>query len=193
MMYGINNMKDDKVIVISDVSQVEENLNKIYKSIELTKAVVFDQLKKLNSIEAFKTIKFDEIAIDPFIHDRHINFIEMLNQSFSDIVVFKGVEYLLKKYKGKTFTLNTGASHGSDIVSDDKSVVAECFFVVSVFNNQKIKKDSEKLMENGKNVNKYIFFYSHRDEKDKLVEYVKGMSDINYLRLKNDLGAFEEL
>ena len=88
----------------------------------------------------------------------------------SDIVVFKGVEYLLSidKYKGNEFTIKAGAVNGIDIESE--TVVAECFSVVSVFNNQKIKKDSDKLLEKGKDKDKYFFFYTYTDDDMKRIE-----------------------
>ena len=182
---------------ISSISDAQARIEAIYKSIELTKGNLLECLQNNNSIEALKKIKFEKIAIDPLKteeKDNIINFIEMLNQSFSDIVVFRGVEYLLSldKYKGNEFKINAGAINGIDIESG--TVVAECFSVVSVFNNRKIKMDSDKLLEKGKNKDKYIFFYSKNDKKEEIEEFIKtheAYKDITYKRLSKDLKTFE--
>ena len=188
----MNEMKD-KDIIISSISDAQGYIDEIYKSIELTKGKLLKCLQNDNSIEAFKDIKFKEIATDP-LNQKEINFIEMLNQSFSDIVVFRGVEYLLSldKYKGNVFKIKAGAVNGIDIESD--TVVAECFSVVSVFNNQKIKKDSDKLLKKGSDKDKYIFFYTDKDKKEEIEEFIKtheAYKDITYKSLSKDLTTFE--
>ena len=188
----------DKISKISNIAVVQERLDAIYTSIERTKVQLLECLQNNNSIDALKKIKFEKIATDPLKpeeKDNKINFIEMLNQSFSDIVVFRGVEYLLSldKYKGNEFKINAGAVNGIDIESE--TVVAECFSVVSVFNNQKIKKDSDKLLKKGKDKDKFIFFYSDSDnEEKKIEEFIKtneAYKDITYKRLSKDLKTFE--
>ena len=183
---------------ISSVAKAQAHIDDIYKSIELTKGKLLESLQNNNSVEALKKIKFEKIAIDPLKpeeKDNNINFIEMLNQSFSDIVVFRGVEYLfsLDKYKGNVFKINAGAVNGFDIES--KTVVAECFSVLSVFNNQKIKKDSDKLLKKGKGKDKFIFFYSEADDDmKKIEEFIKtheAYKDITYKSLSKDLTTFE--
>ena len=187
-----DDLREEKDLAISDISEVQERINNVYECMELTRNALFDELKKDSVVDAFKDIKFGKIATDPLDNKVHINFIEFLNQSFSDIVVLKGVEYLLNRYKGKTFYINPGPLNGFDIESD--TVIAECFSVVSAFNNQKIKSDSDKLMNKGKDKDKYIFFYSHNvEEDDRLNEFIPDYPEIKYMRLNGDLNKFEEI
>ena len=189
-----NDLSDGKILTISDISEVQERLDNVYTSMELTRSALLNELKKDSALEALKVIKFGKIATDPLYNGVHINYIEMLNQSFSDIVVLKGVEYLMNKYKGMAFDINLGALNGPDILSDDRTVIAECFSVVSTFNNQKIKTDSDKLMKEDKGKDKYIFFYSHNDkEKGRLKDFIGNYSEIKYMRLNCDLTVIEEI
>lgn len=187
-----NDLREGKGLTISDISEVQERIDDVYASMELTRDALLNELMNNSAVETFKEIKFGKIAKDPF-REVNINFIEMLNQSFSDIVVLKGVEYLMNKYKGMAFDINLGALNGPDILSDDGSVIAECFSVVSAFNNQKIKMDSDKLMKENKGKVKYIFFFAKEDKKDRLNDLIVKYPRIKYMRLNNDLTEYEEL
>lgn len=187
-----NDLREGKGLAISDISEVQKRIDDVYASMELTRDALLNELMNNSAVETFKEIKFGKIAKDPF-RKVNINFIEMLNQSFSDIVVLKGVEYLMNKYKGMAFDINLGALNGPDILSDDGSVIAECFSVVSVFNNQKIKMDSDKLMKENKGKVKYIFFFAKEDKEDRLNDLIVKYPRIKYMRLNNDLTEYEEL
>ena len=187
-----NDLRDGKGLTISDISEVQERIDNVYASMELTRDALLNELMNNSAVEAFKEIKFGKIAIDPF-REVNINFIEMLNQSFSNTVVLKGVEHLMNKYKGMAFDINLGALNGPDILSDDRTVIAECFSVVSAFNNQKIKTDSDKLMKEDKGKEKYIFFFAEEDKKDRLNHFIVKYPRIKYMRLNNDLTEYEEL
>lgn len=67
--------------------------------------------------------------------------------------------------------------------------------MVSVFNNQKIRKDSDKLLEKGRDKDKYIFFYTDTEnDKKKIEEFIKtheAYKDITYKSLSKDLTTFE--
>ena len=108
----------------------------------------------------------------------------MLNQAYSDIVVLNAVEDLMSRYEGKAFELNMGALTGFDIVSTDKKVVAECFATITAFNNQKIKKDSEKLMQLDDDVERYIYFYSREDSQDRIASFIEKYGCIKYIRIE---------
>lgn len=136
----------------------------------------------MDAKEALAALKFDKTVPDPLSNP--INFIEMLNQAYSDFVVLKTVEDLMDRYPDKAFELHMGALTGFDIVSTDKEVVAECFATVTAFNNQKIKKDSEKLMQLEEKVEKYIYFYSREDTDEKLRVFYKKYPQITYSRIK---------
>ena len=134
------------MIRIENRKQVQELIRNVKKNIEVTQLTIKQILDDDEPINSFMRIKFDKIAFDP-VTGEEINFIEMLNQAYSDLVVLQAIDDLLKEYPDKVFEINMGSHNGLDICSTDGEVVAECFAVDSVLNNQKIKKDSEKLMK----------------------------------------------
>lgn len=75
-----------------------------------------------------------------------------------------------------------GALSGYDICSTDKEIVAECFAAVTAFNNQKIKKDAEKLMQLGKGIRKYLYFYSREDAVEKIAAFMGKYPEITVVR-----------
>ncbi len=81
----------------------------------------------------------------------------MLNQAYSDLVVLKATEDLLLEHPSKKFLLYMGALNGFDICSTFNEVIAECFAVVLALNNQKIKKNSDKLIKPPDCIKKYIY------------------------------------
>ena len=56
--------------------------------------------------------------------------------------------------------LNLGTSPGPDIISKDGAVVAEVFAATSPFRNDKLKKDSNRVIGFKESVHKYVFYYS---------------------------------
>ncbi len=170
-------------MILSNKMQTKKLIETITKNHERTKEGVKKILTKMDAKEALAALKFDKTVPDP-LSGTPINFIEMLNQAYSDFVVLKTVEDLMDRYPDKAFELHMGALTGFDIVSTDKEVVAECFATVTAFNNQKIKKDSEKLMQLEEKVEKYIYFYSREDTDEKLRVFYKKYPQITYSRIK---------
>lgn len=66
-----------------------------------------------------------------------------------------------------------------------RMVVAECFATVTAFNNQKIKKDSGKLMQLSDDVDRYIYFYSKDDSKDKIAAFTENYEKITFIRVES--------
>lgn len=170
-------------MILSDKIQTRKLIEIIESNIEKTRNQIVDILNENDSKYALANLKFDKTALDP-LSGEPINFIEMLNQAYSDLVVLNAVEDLMCRYEGKIFELNMGALTGFDIVSIDKKVVAECFATVTAFNNQKIKKDSEKLMQLGDDVERYIYFYSREDSQDRIASFIEKYECIKYIRIK---------
>lgn len=177
--WGISQRRD---MIIYNCNQIRELISGIKKNIELTSHELSSVLQK-NPIESLARLKFDKIAMDP-LNGEKINFIEMLNQAYSDLVVLYAAEELIKQYPGKSFELSMGALNGFDISSTDGMVIAECFAVVSVFNNQKMEKDSQKLMQETDLVDKYIFYYSREDTDSAVKRITEKYSEIHYKRIE---------
>lgn len=171
-------------MIISDRMQVRKLIEEVNRNIERTKETVCNLLLEQKPIEGLASLKFDKTSFDP-LSGEPLNFIEMLNQSFSDLVVLKAVEDLLLRYPGKEFELNMGALTGYDIYSVDNEVIAECFATVTAFNNQKIKKDSEKLTQAEKNAKKYVYFYSREDSPERIATFAEKYPEITYIRFND--------
>lgn len=170
-------------MIVSTVQEIKKLIQDVEANIGKTRTKVMNTISEYEPKEAFAKLKFDKIASDP-LSGESINFIEMLNQAYSDFVVLMAVEDLLKKYPEKSFELHTGALAGYDIISTDRTVAVECFATVSAFNNQKIKKDSEKLLLLGDDIDKYVYFYSKEDLQDKINTFKEKYENIEYIRIE---------
>lgn len=169
-------------MIIDSKNQILELRSKIYESAKKTYSRIAQDITNVSPIELFADIKFNKFGLDP-INGTPLNFIEQLNQMFSDLVVLYAVEELLLKYPDKIFEVAFGAKTGFDIQSTDKTVVAECFTVTSVGSNSKLRQDAKKLMKLPVEVVKYIYFYSQNDTEEKLKKIYGGFSDIMFKRI----------
>lgn len=131
--------------------------------------------------ESILSIKFDKTVWDP-ITGQPSNFIEMINQYYSNMVVAIAAERIIELFPEQRLQLNTGAKTGFDIVSLDNTIACECFSVVKVTSNQKMKKDSEKLL-NADSQYRFIFFYSREDTTASVERITKKYPDIRYYRV----------
>lgn len=169
-------------MVIRTVEEVE----KIREVIRYNADVVFEQLKaKSENIEAvsfLKYIKFERVGLDP-VEGTELNFIEQLNQTFSDLVVLEGVRHLLLEYPEKEWKLNLGSASGFDIESVDGEVVAECFAATVSTSNRKLDKDCLKLMDKATGQKKYICFYTHYDSDEKIQRIFNKYPEITFIRV----------
>lgn len=170
-------------MIVSKRVEVQELIHIVKANIEKSKDAVEGVLKKKNSLDALAILKFDKIAYDP-LDGKPKNFIEVMNQAYSDLVVLYAVENLLEKYPDKQFELHMGALNGTDVESIDGSVIAECFATVTAFNNRKLQKDCEKLKEYDAAIDRYIFFYSREDTEEKIESYAQKNREITFVRIK---------
>ena len=173
-------------MIIESKSQIAELRSKIYANANKTYDSIVQTIEAESPLKLFADIKFNKFGVDP-IKGTPLNFIEQLNQMFSDLVVLYAVEELLSKYPDKTFEVNFGAKAGFDIQSTDGKVVAECFAATNVDNNSKLSKDAKKLMKLPKAVEKYIFFYSQNDSEEKLSRRYATFTEITFRRVEKIL------
>lgn len=171
-------------MIIESKIQIRELCSKIYENAGKTYNRMKRDMASDSFFELFEDIKFNKFGYDP-IKGTPLNFIEQLNQIFSDIVVLYGVEELLSKYPDKTFEVNFGAKAGFDIQSTDRKVVAECFAVTRVSSNSKLRQDAKKLMKLPADIEKYIFFYSQNDTDERLKITYGTLPEIFFNRMKN--------
>lgn len=112
-----------KQLLISNIQQVETYRNKI---IDITDNRVKGLLQGCEGIELLKQIKFNQSGYDP-LFDEPLNFIEMTNQIFTYLVCLQAAERLLKQQPTHKFYVNFGTEAGYDVVSEDESIICECF------------------------------------------------------------------
>ena len=168
-----------------DVKTIEE-IEYLKKTILINAEKTFEQLKteakSLPAMTFLAEIKFDKVGIDP-LEGTELNFIEQINQTFSNLVVLEGASRLLQLYPNTTLKLNFGPASGFDIESADGEVVAECFAVTTATSNRKIEKDCSKLMSKAHDEQKYIYFYSRSDSDEKLQRIMDKYPEITFTRI----------
>ena len=172
-------------MLIETKDKILELRSKIYENAETTYGRIKQSVTLDSPFGLFSDIKFNKFGLDP-IKGTPLNFIEQLNQMFSDLVVLYAVEEMLSKYPDKTFEVNFGAHAGFDIQSADGKVVAECFAVTSVGSNNKLREDAKKLMQFHADVEKYIYFYSHNDMDEKVKNAYQLFPEITFIRVEKE-------
>ncbi|CSC91269.1 Uncharacterised protein [Vibrio cholerae] len=136
------------------------------EEIAVLKQLVMDSIDK--SVEQIRTerdayglfskMKFGGVGVDPLDSERELNVIEPINQSFTYLASFNAMEVLFKYHSELApYTLNLGTASGSDIESHCGTLAAEVFASVTPNNNQKLKKDIDKVAATDAQL-KYVFF-----------------------------------
>lgn len=169
-------------MVIETVEEIEHLEEKILSNADTAYAQLKAKIQNLTAIAFLTEVKFDKIGSDP-LEGTDLNFIEQLNQMFSDLVILEGARQLLRLYPGKTLKLSLGPTSGFDIESVDGEVVAECFAVTTAANNQKLQKDCSKLVSKSTGKQKHIFFYSRNDSEEKLQRIYDKYPEIIFKRI----------
>ena len=169
-------------MIIESKDKISELRSKIYDHALETYNRIKQDIDNNSPWDLFADIKFNKFGVDP-IEGTPLNFIEQLNQMFSDLVVLYAVEELLDKYPDKQFEVNFGAKAGFDIRSTDNKVVAECFAVTGVDSNGKLRADAKKLMKLPADVEKYIFFYSRNDSEEIVEKRYESFPEIIFKRI----------
>ena len=94
-------------MVIRTVEEIEQLKEKILSNADTT----YEQLKvralDLSAIAFLAEVKFDKTGLDP-LKGTELNFIEQLNQMFSDLVVLEGANQLLRLNPGRELKLRFG-------------------------------------------------------------------------------------
>lgn len=169
------------------VKTVEEivNLKKVIQdNANHTHEYIKEKLQSLSATTFLEELKFDKLGVDP-LKGTDLNFIEQLNQMFSDLVVLEGACQLLQQYPEKELILNLGPSSGFDIESMDGEIVAECFAVTTATSNRKLEKDCQKLLSKAAGKKKYIYFYTRNDSEEKLRRIYDKYPEIVFARIAN--------
>ena len=170
-------------MVIRTVKEIESLKETILINAQKTVGQLSMKIVSLPVMSFLTEVKFDAVGIDP-LKGTELNFIEQLNQMFSDLVVLEGARRLLRLYPEKELRLNLGPSSGFDIESIDDEIVAECFAVTTATSNRKLEKDCSKLMSKAPGKQKYIYFYSRNDAEEKLQRIYDKYPEIIFTRIQ---------
>ncbi len=169
-------------MVIKTVEEIEHYKRVVFNNANETRERLKEKIGLLSAMEFLQELKFDRVGVDP-LKGTELNFIEQLNQMFSDLVVLEGARQLSGRYPEKEWKLNLGPSSGFDIESIDGEIAAECFAVTTATSNRKLEKDCTKLMSKAPAKKKYIYFYARNDAEEKLLRIYEKYPEITYIRI----------
>ena len=107
-----------------------------------------------------KALRFELVGHDPLTGER-LNLVEQLNQTFTILVTLRAIERLIELHpEAGGFRLALGTSSGRDIESvAPNCVAAEVFSATRSNSNQKLKKDTARLVTDP-SAHRYVFFTS---------------------------------
>lgn len=149
-------------LICSGFSAIESNLRRIKTKLEASREKLLSLINK-DAFDIFYSIKFEKIGLDPLGSGfKSENLIEQINQTFTSIVTFLGIRYLMNIYGEQIYFLNVQTSGGFDMHNKDRTIIAEVFASVSSKNNKKLKTEIAKLL-NEDSPAKYIFYYTHEN------------------------------
>ena len=171
-------------MVIRTAEEIENLKETILINAQKTVGQLSTKIASLPAMDFLAEVKFDGVGIDP-LKGTELNFVEQLNQMFSDLVALEGARRLLCLYPEKELRLNLGPSSGFDIESIDGEIAAECFAVTTATSNRKLEKDCSKLMSKAPAKQKYIYFYSRNDAEEKLQRIYDKYPEIVFARVAN--------
>ena len=147
-------------MIITSAGEIDESKSLILQAAKLAQDSLSHQSN--DPLSWMRDIKFSQIGFHPETH-KPLNLIEQVNQTFTDLVALEATRTLLLRHPGaEGFHLAPGAyAHKPfDIVSVKSGLVgAECFATVDLKNNNKLKKDLEKL-KGASEQHRYVFFSS---------------------------------
>lgn len=147
-----------KSFTVNDIKELEQLERKLFESIDKTLLQIRSDVTSNSSQKLFSKMKFGGIGFDPLDSKRELNIVEQINQSFTYLASFYALEVLFKQHpKLAPFRLNLGTAPGSDIESECGGLAAEVFAAVAPTNNQKLKKDINKVLETNAKL-KFVFF-----------------------------------
>lgn len=147
-----------KSFVVNNIKELEQLEQKLYESMDKTLSQISSEIDANTSQALFAKMKFGGIGFDPLNSNRELNIIEQINQSFTYLASFYALEVLFTEYSELApFRLNLGTAPGSDIESECGELAAEVFASVTPTNNQKLRKDIDKVLETEARL-KFVFF-----------------------------------
>jgi len=150
-----------KTAIVQTGTEVEELLARISDSANRTRERLSRLLaEEADGLRVLANLKFLPGGCDPLVHDRPLNLIEQVNQTFTYQASLRAAAWLLDKHpEHAPLRLNLGTSAGPDIASEDGQLLAEVFAAVDPRNNRKLFKDLERLRLSSARF-RYVFYLS---------------------------------
>jgi len=153
---------EEEVLVRIEIRTLEELRTSREHVVRAAEAAA-EKIKSLDvgGLSFMEVLRFARIGVHPKDGETPLNLVEQLNQTFTYLVSFAAVDQLFKlKLADGGYHLNLGTSSGPDISSVAEGVVAaEVFTAVDPKNNQKLKKDIEKVGQTEAK-HRFVFYYS---------------------------------
>lgn len=147
-----------KILTVYSIAGLKDLENKVLESMNKSATQIVSEISTTDPQSLFSKMKFGGIGYDPLDPDRELNLIEQINQSFTYLASFYALEVLFSSHLDLApFKLNLGTAPGSDIESECGQLAAEVFASVTPTNNQKLKKDVDKVSKTDASF-KYAFF-----------------------------------
>jgi hypothetical protein len=148
-------------IDILSLDEVEPLVARVKRAADLAVRRARDLLAaETDSLVILRQFKFAQLGRHP-LDDMDLNLIEQVNQTWTFLVTLRALPFLFGRHPdAEGFRLYLGTEGGTDIVSIKPDVVAaEAFAAVRPRNNQKLKKDIDKLARECPNARaRYVFF-----------------------------------
>jgi hypothetical protein len=171
----------NKSVVIHSLDDLTAYKEKILSNLKRSTNQLQLILNNNDPLDVFKILKFTKCATEPLTSESE-NLIEVINQSMTYIISIMAVEYLYRVYNN-TFIINFGNVSGYDIISEDKSIVCECFAATSYTSNHKLVSDMKRLSESSA-AHKYEFFYDKEFTDKRRQHYKEKYPDIEIVKFK---------
>lgn len=145
---------------VRNSQEVDEQLQVIYSN--AAKSYQWVKEHTASPFDFFHSLKFDPVGFHP-VGGHALNVIEQVNQTATYVVALKAAKLLFDFHPEVSgFVVAPGAhkSHDLDIMSEEEQFIGcETFAAVHPSNNQKLKKDMDKLASRTDRY-RYVFFSS---------------------------------
>jgi hypothetical protein len=163
----------------SNIEQIKELKKKIIND---TNTSVDAMMSKEKGINLLMKMKFEQSGYDSLLNKR-TNFIEQVNQTFTYLVCLAATEKLLLLYPEKSFIVNFGVMAGHDVLSEDGSIICECFAATAPDSNGKLEKDVRKVFENKTAIKRFVIYYTSNSKSVHVDNIRSKYKDIEILAL----------
>lgn len=155
------------IVSLIGPADVAPLVRQILTAVTAATAQVGKMASECGGLDSFMRLRFEKAFEGlPGICGK-TNFQEVLNQASTSLVALAGCEYLFRTFpEVKYLALAWQEGSGLDIESSKHSIAAECYAATTRHSNDKFESDLAKLQRRPEYSHRYLFYYSHAQEKD---------------------------